>query len=153
MLPDRIWLARWDGVANTSSSYIREDGWRPGGRMKQYQGGHNETWGGVTINIDRNYLDLGQGSVAAPETHCGGTRVDFKKYPRLSGASTGRRMEALRCLLKEQGYPVGRSASAKRASLPPAVGLVAAGARLQGHHDVAAQALGRPCSRRAPARC
>ena len=58
-LPDRIWIARWDGVANTSTSYIREDGWRPGGRMKQYQGGHNETWGGVTINIDRNYLDLG----------------------------------------------------------------------------------------------
>jgi hypothetical protein len=122
VLPDRIWLARWDGVANTSSSYIREDGWRPGGRMKQYQGGHNETWGGVTINIDRNFLDLGQGSVAAPETHCGGTRVDFKKYPRLSGASKGRRMEALRCLLKEQGYPVGRSVSARRASLPPAVG-------------------------------
>ncbi len=144
VLPDRIWLARWDGVANTSSSYIREDGWRPGGRMKQYQGGHNETWGGVTINIDRNYLDLGQGSVAAPETHCGGTRVDFKKYPRLSGASTGRRMEALRCLLKEQGYPVGRSVSAKRNQPPPGRGLVAAGARLQGHHDVAAQALDGP---------
>ncbi len=37
-LPDRIWLARWDGVANTSSSYIRSDGWRPGGRVKQYHG-------------------------------------------------------------------------------------------------------------------
>ena len=33
----------------------------PGGRMKQFQGGHDETWGGVTINIDRNYLDLGSG--------------------------------------------------------------------------------------------
>jgi hypothetical protein len=29
-LPDKIWIARWDGVANTSTSYIREDGWRPG---------------------------------------------------------------------------------------------------------------------------
>ena len=37
--------------------------WHPAGRMKQYQGGHNETWGGVTINIDRNFLDLGRGSV------------------------------------------------------------------------------------------
>ena len=43
-LPQRIWLARWDGVANTSSSYLRSDGWRPGGRMKQYRGGHHETW-------------------------------------------------------------------------------------------------------------
>ena len=29
-LPDRIWIARWDGVANTSTTYIPEDGWRPG---------------------------------------------------------------------------------------------------------------------------
>ncbi len=64
-LPDRIWIARWDGVANTSTSYIAEDGWRPGGRMKQYRGGHNETWGGVTINIDSNYLEL-SGTPAAP---------------------------------------------------------------------------------------
>ena len=28
-LPDQIWIARWDGVANTSTSYIREDGWQP----------------------------------------------------------------------------------------------------------------------------
>ena len=42
-LPDRIWIARWDGRANTQTDYIRDDGWLPGGRMKQYQGGHNET--------------------------------------------------------------------------------------------------------------
>jgi hypothetical protein len=120
VLPDRIWIARWDNVANTSTSYIREDGWRPGGRMKQYTGGHDETWGGVTINIDRNYLDLGAGSVAAPESHCGGVRVDFATYRRTSGTSTGRHAEALRCLLAEQGHPVGRTA-AERGSLPPAM--------------------------------
>jgi hypothetical protein len=57
-MPDQIWIADWDGRANTSSSYIRSDGWMPARRVKQYQGGHNETWGGVRINIDRNYLDL-----------------------------------------------------------------------------------------------
>ena len=57
-LPDQIWIADWDGKANTSSSYIRSDGWQPYSRVKQYRGGHNETWGGVTINIDRNYLNL-----------------------------------------------------------------------------------------------
>jgi Domain of unknown function (DUF1906) len=56
-LPDRIWIARWDGKANTSTSYISPDGWVPGNRMKQYLGGHNETWGGVTINIDTNCAD------------------------------------------------------------------------------------------------
>ena len=83
-LPDRIWIARWDGKANTRTDYIRDDGWRPGGRMKQYQGGHNETWGGVTINIDRNWLDLGRGSVAAPVTHCKGVDVDHPTYQVLA---------------------------------------------------------------------
>ena len=119
VLPDRIWIARWDGVADTSTSYLREDGWRPGGRMKQYLGGHDETWGGVTINIDSNFLDLGRGSLAAPETHCGGVRVDFRKYPKVKASSTGRRMTALRCLLAEQGYRVSRRAAAERRSLPP----------------------------------
>jgi hypothetical protein len=103
-LPDQIWIARWDGAANTSTSYIREDGWVPGGRMKQYQGGHDETWGGVRINIDRNYLDLGRGSVADRETHCDGTRVSYWRYPALLPGATSKVVPALQCLLKEKGY-------------------------------------------------
>ncbi|GAB3017836.1 hypothetical protein GCM10011376_01630 [Nocardioides flavus (ex Wang et al. 2016)] len=103
-LPDRIWIARWDGVANTSTTYIPEDGWRPGGRMKQYRGGHNETWGGVTINIDSNFIDLGAGSVPRPEGRCPGTRLGFWKYPALSpGAAKPTRVRVLQCLLTEQG--------------------------------------------------
>jgi hypothetical protein len=108
-LPDMIWLARWDGMANTSSSYIREDGWRPGGRVKQYQGGHNETWGGVTINIDRNFLDLGKGSWAATEDHCNGTRISYPRYTRVAPGTTDAAMvKALQCLLKEKGLYAGR---------------------------------------------
>ena len=111
-LPDRIWLARWDGVANTSSSYIREDGWRPGGRVKQYRGGHDETWGGVRINIDTNYLDLGRGMVAEPETHCGTTNLDFVEYgtlepPRAGYKASPERVAALKCLMLERGYYTG----------------------------------------------
>lgn len=108
-LPDAIWVARWDGIANTSTSYIREDGWRPGGRVKQYMGGHDETWGGVRINIDRNFLDLGRGSVAEPETHCGGVNVSLWEYPLLRPPTDTYRppaaqMKALQCLLREQGF-------------------------------------------------
>jgi peptidoglycan hydrolase-like protein with peptidoglycan-binding domain len=103
-LPDRIWIARWDGLANTSTTYIPEDGWRPGGRMKQYLGGHNETWGGVTINIDSNFIDLGAGSVPRPEGRCPGTRLGFWKYPALSpGSAKPTRVKVLQCLLTEQG--------------------------------------------------
>jgi RNA-binding protein YhbY len=112
-LPDQIWIARWDGVANTSTSYIPEDGWRPGGRMKQYRGGHDEVWGGVRINIDSNWLDLGRGMVAAPENRCNGTKVDFLTYGTLEPPRTGYkapadRVQALKCVLKEQQYYSGR---------------------------------------------
>ncbi|MFC4784412.1 glycoside hydrolase domain-containing protein [Nocardioides sp. MAHUQ-72] len=105
-LPDQIWIARWDGKADTSTSYIREDGWQPHARIKQYQGGHDETWGRTRINIDRNYLDLGRGSVAARETHCDGVRVNWRDYVRIRPATEQRtpdagQVSALQCLLKE----------------------------------------------------
>lgn len=111
-LPDRIWIARWDGNANTSTSYIREDGWRPHARVKQFQGGHDETWGGVKINIDRNFLDIGRGSVAAPESHCDGTKLAFYSYDRLSPPTAdyvppAGKVKALQCLLKEHGVYAG----------------------------------------------
>jgi hypothetical protein len=108
VMPDRIWIARWDGKANTSTSYIRSDGWLPGGRVKQYRGGHDETWGGVRINIDSNFLDVGRGSVAAAEVRCGGVRLDLQSYSALRRASTPTaasrlRVKALQCLMKEKG--------------------------------------------------
>ena len=108
-LPDRIWIARWDGAANTSTSYIRSDGWLPGGRVKQYQGGHNETWGGVTINIDRNFLDLGRGSTLAPSNlHCGSVDVDLAAYPAMNATTAPRAtVRALQCLLKEKRLYTG----------------------------------------------
>ncbi|MGA8245532.1 MAG: glycoside hydrolase domain-containing protein [Nocardioides sp.] len=106
-LPDQIWIARWDGMANTSTSYIRSDGWRPGGRMKQYLGGHDEKWGGVTVNIDRDFLDLGKPTAPA-ETHCGGVPVDLPDYPRVDSSSTPGLVKALQCLLTEQKAYAGR---------------------------------------------
>ncbi|CAN5124116.1 hypothetical protein BH09ACT12_BH09ACT12_23230 [soil metagenome] len=111
-LPERIWVARWDGQANTSTSYIREDGWRPGGRVKQYQGGHDEVWGGVRINIDTNFLDVGAGSTAPREEHCGGVKVAARDYPALRAREEGykpakRMVKALQCLLSERNLYSG----------------------------------------------
>src|SRR3954453_23939405 len=72
-LPDQIWMATWDGHANTSTSYLRSTGWMPHARVKQYAGPQRFTYGGVTIDIDRDWLDLGRGSTAPAEReHCGG---------------------------------------------------------------------------------
>jgi peptidoglycan hydrolase-like protein with peptidoglycan-binding domain len=110
-LPDQIWIADWNDRADVSSTYIRSDGW-PGRRIHQYQGGHKETWGGVTINIDRNYLDL-RGNATTPPPP---TASDKLTDPRCTPGSINRaayRYTAprerkglhvpLQCLLKQQG--------------------------------------------------
>ncbi len=56
--PDYVDFARWDGVATVTDAAIPAAYWSPRRRMKQYRGDHDETWGGVTINIDNDYLDV-----------------------------------------------------------------------------------------------
>jgi hypothetical protein len=102
--PDYLWIARWDDKANTSTTYIPDTRWNPHRRVKQYQGGHNETWGGVTINVDRDYLDVGLGSVAPDDVaHCGGINLNFWEYGVLRpGDAPASRVKALQCLLREK---------------------------------------------------
>lgn len=53
--PRFIWAANWDGNTSTSTLACVNGGyWSNHQRLKQYQGDHNETWGGVTLNIDSN---------------------------------------------------------------------------------------------------
>jgi hypothetical protein len=57
-VPDDIWTARWDGVEQVfSEPVVTNDLWSEHQRVHQYRGGHKETYGGVTINIDSNYVD------------------------------------------------------------------------------------------------
>lgn len=56
--PDYLWFARYDNVATVSNPAIPDSYWAPHRRIKQYRGGHNETWGGVTINIDNDLVDV-----------------------------------------------------------------------------------------------
>ena len=111
-LPDQIWIADWNQKADVSSTYIRSDGWA-GRRIHQYQGGHKETWGGTTINIDRNYLDL-RGN--AQTTTTTSSKLSDPKCTTASINRTAYRTTAphrrpglhtpLQCLLKQQGlYP------------------------------------------------
>jgi Domain of unknown function (DUF1906) len=62
--PDEIWFARWNGIATLFGEPSLNDAyWANHQRHHQYLGGHQETWGGVTINIDTTYSD---GAVAGP---------------------------------------------------------------------------------------
>ena len=56
--PDAIWIARYDGVASlTGWSGISDSRWALHQRAKQFLANRSETYGGVTVNIDRDLLD------------------------------------------------------------------------------------------------
>jgi Domain of unknown function (DUF1906) len=56
--PDAIWIANWNGVEDVfGDPYVSDSIWANHQRVHQYRGGHKETWGGVSINIDNNYVD------------------------------------------------------------------------------------------------
>jgi hypothetical protein len=108
--PDAAWVASWYctgstcgynpttvfGIRPLSDSY-----WTNNQRIHQYWGGHNETWGGVTFNVDANYAngpvavadgvarpDLVVASVStSPASPVAGQAVTFSAVVRNAGAA------------------------------------------------------------------
>jgi hypothetical protein len=85
--PDDLWIARWNGQATTVDSAVPATEWANHQRLHQYRGGHNETYGGVSINIDNDYLDGALVGTASPprvvrRRHC--VNVIFKRHSRSS---------------------------------------------------------------------
>lgn len=63
-IPSAVWIAEWSSTPgyNPNASpyglrYLPDSYWPNKQRIRQYSGGSNETWGGVTINIDPNVSD------------------------------------------------------------------------------------------------
>lgn len=92
-VPDAVWIAHWvedsfSPGATVSSPLINEAYWDNHQRLRQYAGGHNETWGGQTINIDSNVVD---GPLTVPNGTAGSSlpTAPFNPYPA-NGGSVGR---------------------------------------------------------------
>ena len=68
--PDAVWIANWNGQTTVfGDPYVADTYWPSHQRIHQYRGGHHETYGGVTVNIDSNTVDgpvVGAGNVPAP---------------------------------------------------------------------------------------
>ncbi|GAA1564724.1 hypothetical protein GCM10009804_21750 [Kribbella hippodromi] len=56
--PDNIWFAHWGSVPVGTSKYIPATYWNNHQRVHQFAGDQSETNGGVTMKIDRNYVNL-----------------------------------------------------------------------------------------------
>jgi hypothetical protein len=85
--PDELWIADWNNLQTTSDPYVPGGDWSNHQRLHQYQGGHNETYGGTTLNIDNDYIDgATAGTTAFPPPN--GTFVSYqgKAYEIAGGA-------------------------------------------------------------------
>ena len=95
--PDALWIARYDGnPALAGWAGIPGQQWAAHQRAKQYLGGHDEMYGGVTINIDNDNLDTPVATVAHPYTATGNNPVKSRTGPGTSSGSPARTRPARR---------------------------------------------------------
>ena len=67
LLPDDLWMANWNGREDTLDPYVPSTSWNKHQRIHQFRGGHNETYGGATIDIDSDYVEGATvGAAASP---------------------------------------------------------------------------------------
>jgi hypothetical protein len=57
-MPDILDIANWNNVADTNDVNVPANLWADHRRVHQYTGGQPESYGGVQINIDHDYLDV-----------------------------------------------------------------------------------------------
>jgi hypothetical protein len=94
--PDVIYFANWNSVADTNDTNVSAGHWANHQRVHQYRGGHNESHGGVTINIDSDYLDVAvTGGPVPPPTP--------PSWPLVQQGATGERVKTVQYLLNNAG--------------------------------------------------
>jgi hypothetical protein len=103
---DHLFYAWWNGAADTNTgTYVPSTYWASHQRIHQYVGEVTESYGGYSINIDRDYLDVGNGT--PPPVTCSGVNLDFTAYTTVQSGSSGNLVKAAQCLLKAAGYDPG----------------------------------------------
>jgi hypothetical protein len=109
-MPDQIWYAWDNGRADTfiDKRWVRGSSWAPRARVHQYELDTPATYGGVTMEIDFNFIDVGGGSVAPKPLATCGVRVDFRDYKGIRRGSSGPQVKAAQCLLKKKRMYGGR---------------------------------------------
>ncbi|NBM19978.1 DUF1906 domain-containing protein [Streptomyces sp. GC420] len=97
--PDALWVARYDGADSLKGwAGVSDSKWAVHQRAKQYRGSHDETYGGVTLNIDNDRLDAPVATVAHPYKVTSTTPLNARSGPSTSYGSV-------------KSYPAGASLS------------------------------------------
>ncbi|MFI8526663.1 glycoside hydrolase domain-containing protein [Promicromonospora sukumoe] len=82
---DAVWMARWDGDPSlTNWPTAPNSQWSYYQRAKQYQGDHDETHGGVTINVDSDSVRAPVATVARQYAVTSSTPLNARSGPSSS---------------------------------------------------------------------
>jgi uncharacterized protein YraI len=82
---DVLWIARWDGsTALTGWAGIHNAQWSNHQRGKQYRGDHEESYGGVKINIDSDTFDAPVATVSYPHQVTSSVDLNGRSGPTTS---------------------------------------------------------------------
>jgi hypothetical protein len=84
--PDDVWIADWTGDPVLSDPYVPSGDWPDQQRLHQYYGGHTETWGGATVNVDN---DVADGAVAGLTSAPAPPRAHLLGHPDAVAVSPG----------------------------------------------------------------
>jgi uncharacterized protein YraI len=88
--PDAVWMARWDGVASvTGWPTAGNTLWAEWQRAKQYRGDHDETWGGVSMNIDSDIIKGPVATVAKTYRVTTSTTLNVRSAPTSTSSLVG----------------------------------------------------------------
>lgn len=108
--PDALWIARFDSVDSLKGwTNIADSKWAVHQRAKQFKGDHDETYGGVTLNIDTDRLDAPVATVAYTYTATSATTLNARTGPSTSYpvAKTYAPRSALKVVCQAPGSAVG----------------------------------------------
>jgi Domain of unknown function (DUF1906) len=100
--PDDVWIADWNGSPQLTDPYVPDADWADNQRLHQYYGGHNETWGGITLNIDNDSIG---GDVAGSAAVPSGPRPVLYGVPDAVTVAAGRAGTVALALHAPSGQP------------------------------------------------
>ncbi len=107
--PDHIWFAWGNYRADSDTGpYARSTTWTPHRRVHQYHLDTTVNYGGVAMEIDKNWVDIGRGTVPGKAgRHCR-TNLDYPTYPVLASGAVDERVKVAQCVLRLAGVYQGR---------------------------------------------
>ncbi|WP_054537331.1 glycoside hydrolase domain-containing protein [Herpetosiphon geysericola] len=112
-VPDVAWIAAWyrssydSGASVYGLPCVPDGNWSNHRRIRQYAGGHRETWGGVTINIDSNAVDglVATGIAQSIATNLStADAVDTDASAGLNTTTASLSIQAMNLVLPGQGW-------------------------------------------------